>query len=333
VSNSISFFSTNYLPGYFPPTMSVSKNPYETLYDPDMEEEVELHHTEVASTSPDSSISSSSHNNINQRRQKKRKTSPPASEDFDTVLHDQALLYQQQAPSNKPFISRRGRGGGHTTAHSRSVNATVKSLPDIFNSFTNSIDESKKSPQLPRSTIDSPSLQNTLHGTSSANSQISNSTSIRSPTSPQSTKSSANPTGAFFTIPAQLTFRLPPSSTGVNVVEHFTERAKASFDILPYFALLSFDHEKGQQVSGPSQIIDDKLFYNTYFHNHRALQHGNLTGMVHFQTSTSWGFLKNLLVLTSHGYIKTKSFLTLQSSKPTPWSHVAFLLGLILSIL
>jgi hypothetical protein len=246
-------------------TMSASKNPYEQLYDPEMEEEVELHCTEIASTSTDSSISSSSRNTKNQCRQNQKKTSSPAQDYFDKVLHDQALLDQQQAPSNKPFMSRRGRGNGHTTLHSSSVNAREKSLHDIFNLVVNSIVETKKDLQLNSSTIENPLLKNAPHNTSSAHSQISNSSSIRSPTSPQFTKASANPTGTFFTMRAQLTFRLPPSSTGVNVAEHLTKLAKASFDILPYFALLPFDHEKGQQVSDPSQIIDDKLFPDLNF--------------------------------------------------------------------
>jgi hypothetical protein len=61
---------------------------------------------------------------------------------------------------------------------------------------------------------------------------------------------------------------------------------------LPNFSLLPYDQEKGLQILDISQILDDKLFYNTYFHNHRVLQHGNLTRMVHFQTTTPWGSIK-----------------------------------------
>jgi hypothetical protein len=62
--------------------------------------------------------------------------------------------------------------------------------------------------------------------------------------------------------------------------------------MLSQFSLLPFDQEKGMQVTTIDQFTDDKTFYSTYFHNHRVLQHGNLTGMIHFQVGTPWGQLK-----------------------------------------
>jgi hypothetical protein len=58
--------------------------------------------------------------------------------------------------------------------------------------------------------------------------------------------------------------------------------------------LVQYKDEKGQQISSIEQFPEDNsMFYNMYYHNHRTLNHGNLTGMIFlFQCSESWTMLK-----------------------------------------
>jgi hypothetical protein len=97
----------------------------------------------------------------------------------------------------------------------------------------------------------------------------------------------------FYTYRAQLTFGLSPSKE-VNVAEHFSNWLNSSFSLLKAFLLLPYNSPSdGQQLTSPTEAAtEDPTFFNTYFHNHRVLQHGNLTGMVHFQTSTPWTEIK-----------------------------------------
>jgi hypothetical protein len=68
----------------------------------------------------------------------------------------------------------------------------------------------------------------------------------------------------------------------------------AASDSITHFSLLPFDHEKGKQVSSVSQLPDDNPeFYASYYHNHRILATGNLTGMVLFQSSQPWTTIKS----------------------------------------
>jgi hypothetical protein len=97
-----------------------------------------------------------------------------------------------------------------------------------------------------------------------------------------------------YTYRAQLTFELTPTSTEVNVAQHFRRWLYSSQESIGQFSLLPFDDEKGQQIHSVNQVPDDNAdFYKEYYHNHRVLQHGNLTGMVAFQTSTPWSQIKN----------------------------------------
>jgi len=91
---------------------------------------------------------------------------------------------------------------------------------------------------------------------------------------------------------AQLTFSLKPSQK-VNVADLFTLWIEASIKLLVDFALLPFDGEKGTKVTEMAHIQrGDPDFFTEYYGNHRSLVHGNLTGMVHFQTSTPWNKIK-----------------------------------------
>jgi hypothetical protein len=97
----------------------------------------------------------------------------------------------------------------------------------------------------------------------------------------------------YYTYRAQLTFGLK-TTKDVNVAQHFIEWIKNSCELLPNFSLLPFEEgEKGQQISSVAQVPhENQAFYTMYYSNHRVLQHGNLTGMVHFQCSTPWARLK-----------------------------------------
>jgi beta-glucosidase/6-phospho-beta-glucosidase/beta-galactosidase len=49
----------------------------------------------------------------------------------------------------------------------------------------------------------------------------------------------------------------------------------------------------GKTLNMADQVPDDNpSFFKEYYHNHRVLQHGNLTGMVHFRCSISWTKIK-----------------------------------------
>jgi hypothetical protein len=68
-------------------------------------------------------------------------------------------------------------------------------------------------------------------------------------------------------------------------------------------------------------------FYSTYYHNHRVLNHGNLTGMVSFQCSTPWARLKS----PNHPFFNwlrlNKVFLNQTKFKTSSLVPCGFLLG------
>jgi len=97
-----------------------------------------------------------------------------------------------------------------------------------------------------------------------------------------------------FTFQAQLTWGLTLGSR-VNLPTLFREWVNNTWQCTPDFALLPFDDEKGQVITTSDQVPDDNPgFYKCYKHNHRVLNHGNLTGMVHFQCSVSWNEVKRV---------------------------------------
>lgn len=126
------------------------------------------------------------------------------------------------------------------------------------------------------------------------------------------------PTVTFYTYRAQLTFGLKTSKDGVNVAEHFRSWFKATSAAVPNFSLLPYDEgEKGLQITSLQQIpVDNPSFYTEYYFNHRVLNHGNLTGMVHFQCSVPWAKLKGYnssyfgWLRTSNVYLNQTKFKT-----------------------
>jgi hypothetical protein len=98
----------------------------------------------------------------------------------------------------------------------------------------------------------------------------------------------------FFTFHAQLTYGLK-KGTKIHLPDLFRQWVEISYSQIPDFALLPFDDELGQAIHTPDQVPeDDFTFYKEYYHNHRVLQHGNLTGMIHFRCSVSWNKIKRV---------------------------------------
>ncbi len=94
------------------------------------------------------------------------------------------------------------------------------------------------------------------------------------------------------------------------------------------FTLLPYEDEKGQQISSIEQVLEDNpSFYSTYYHNHRVLNHGNLSGMVNFQCSTPWAGLKS----PNHPFFNwlrlNKVFLNQTKFKASSLVPCGFLLG------
>jgi hypothetical protein len=107
------------------------------------------------------------------------------------------------------------------------------------------------------------------------------------------TRSSNNLT--FYTYRAQLTFGLSKACKEVNIAELFLQWLDKSSSLLSNFGILPFDAKKGQQTTDRSQVaLDDVEFFGTHYYNHRVLQQRNLTGMVHFQTSSPWRSIKHI---------------------------------------
>ncbi len=132
----------------------------------------------------------------------------------------------------------------------------------------------------------------------------------------------------FYTYRAQLTFGLSPSPSGVNVAQYFRRWIFSSCASIDNFSLIPYDDEKGQQVNNIDQVPDEnKEFYSTYYHNHRILNQGNLTGMVAFQCSTPWAQLKS----PNHPYFAwlkmNKVFINQTKFKTSSLVPCGFLLG------
>ena len=111
----------------------------------------------------------------------------------------------------------------------------------------------------------------------------------------QAAITTAQPRGTLrlYTFRAQLTFGLKPSQK-VNVADQFNMWLEASIQLLADFTLLPFNKELTEKITSLDHIRrGDPEFYESYYGNHRSLVHGNLTGMVHFQTSTSWQLIKS----------------------------------------
>jgi hypothetical protein len=110
---------------------------------------------------------------------------------------------------------------------------------------------------------------------------------------PEVLPASIRATDKMFTFWAQLTLGHKPKDE-FNVTKLISRFVFSASDSLPQFSLLPFEDDKGQQVSSIDQLLDNNPeFYSIYYHNHRILQTGNLTGMIQFQCSSTWSELKS----------------------------------------
>jgi hypothetical protein len=139
--------------------------------------------------------------------------------------------------------------------------------------------------------------------------------------------SSTNPV-TFYTYRAQLTFGLSRTTDGVNVAKYFRRWIFSSCESIDHFSLIPYDDEKGQQITSLDQVPEDNAdFYSMYYHNHRVLIHGNLTGMVSFQSSLPWAKLKS----PNHPFFNwlrlNKVFLNQTKFKASSLVPCGFLLG------
>jgi hypothetical protein len=130
-----------------------------------------------------------------------------------------------------------------------------------------------------------------------------------------------------FTFRAQLTWGLAPG-TRVHLPSMFREWVKSTSKHIPDFTLLPFEDEKGQGVSSPSQVPDDNPdFFKEYYHNHRVLRHGNLTGMVHFSCTVSWNRVKRMQDPYFQWLHQNKVYLNMAKFKSATLVVCGFLVG------
>ncbi len=112
---------------------------------------------------------------------------------------------------------------------------------------------------------------------------------------PEAHTDSSPTSTTYYKYRAQLTFGLKPNKAGVNVAQLFQRWIFSSCESIPDFSLVPYEQpDDGQQINSIDQVPkENPTFYSMYYHNHRVLHHGNLTGMVAFQCSIPWTKLKS----------------------------------------
>lgn len=131
----------------------------------------------------------------------------------------------------------------------------------------------------------------------------------------------------FLTYRAQLTFGLS-SCREVNLANLFYEWFEAMHNHLKGFSLLPYTLDNGQQITMTSQMSKaDESMLKEYYSKNCVLQHGNLTGMVHFQTSTPWSAVKGFNSQYFSWLKKHKMYLNLTKFKPDTLVPSGFLVG------
>jgi hypothetical protein len=181
-------------------------------------------------------------------------------------------------PLTNQTIPGRGRGGGLMTT----PEITIGLLPPIT-----------ESPETEHNAAAEDGTQNVDPQTDSITDATTRNASILASTvSPPIEKPERSITT--FSFRAQLTWGLP-SGTRVNLPQLFREWVAATHKLIPDFALLPFNDDKGQVIVSPDQVPDDNpSFFQDYYYNHRVLNHGNMTGMVHFRCTVSWSKVKRM---------------------------------------
>lgn len=237
------------------------------------------------------------------RRPKKRKVCKRKVVKFHTLLQDKRLSAGSQQLMTKPAaiplltsLSPLGRGGGlSSTPFSQanaptdniSVSMTTTGIDTLSNSSSQPATQepSQATSQLSEESVEHPPphLASTNQETTLPDVQI-----MQECSTTQKSKSR---------ISSHITYNLHLvwlRQGKLNVAALFTEWLEASMNMLENFSLLLYDSPQGQKITSAEQVSpEDMLFFNDYYHNHQVLQHGNLTGMVHFQTSTPWIKIKS----------------------------------------
>jgi hypothetical protein len=130
-----------------------------------------------------------------------------------------------------------------------------------------------------------------------------------------------------FTYQVQLTFGLATYQE-VNVANLFAQWFESTNTFLEDFAILPYDSKPGQPITSITQLESvDETFYQQYYSNHRILQHGNLTGMVRFQTSSPWSAIKGYRSLYFSGLKSHSVFLNYTKFKTDTLVVCGFLVG------
>jgi hypothetical protein len=198
----------------------------------------------------------------------------------------------QSKTSYKPIR----RGGGMSPLKRSSYPPRPKllsSLHRLIQPNMLSLSDLKESSKTPGASSNPTSTQVHSLDSTSLNKQTSEMQEVFSKSSKVLPESVPQAAVTFYTIRAQLTFGLDPGKGGVNVPALFLNWIQNTSKCIPDFSLLPFDDEKGQQITDPKQAPDENpTFYSQYYSNHRVLQHGNLTGIVHFRCSVPWSKIK-----------------------------------------
>ncbi len=171
----------------------------------------------------------------------------------------------------------------HRSTHTSSLKLAVSSSQDSNTSQSSDLSYAKSTKK--------PNSSNVASNRSELRSTTSQ---LATPVLPSSSKIAELSSTTFFTYRAQLTFGLSTHPDGVNVAKYFRRWIYSCSESIDNFTLVPYEDEKGIQISSLDQVPEDNAdFYTTYYHNHRVLNHGNLTGMVQFQCSTPWARIKS----------------------------------------
>jgi hypothetical protein len=224
------------------------------------------------------------------------------STDFITRDTLDNLVQEDPAPVSPPtrlMLSSQGDGNLAQDNHLHGTQSIISS--EVLKTAVPPTADQNKQPDTPTQSVAQLSIASktaTTSGTfqtvASTTQNTSHTPSTLSQTASKSTVTTTRPKSTLnlHTFRAQLTFGLKPLQK-VNVADLFTSWIDASLKLLSDFALLPFDDDVSDTITSIDHIArGDPDFFMKYYGNHRSLLHGNLTGMVHFQTSTSWQSIK-----------------------------------------
>jgi hypothetical protein len=224
------------------------------------------------------------------------------STDFISRETPDILVQEELASVSSPTQPMLSSQGDAILAQDNPLHGTQSTTSsDVLETAVPPTADQIKQPDTPTQSVTQLSLASytaTTSGTfqtvASTTQNTSHTPSTPSQTASKSTVTTTRPKSTLHlhTFRAQLTFGLKPSQK-VNVADLFTSWIDASLKLLSDFALLPFEDDVSDTITSIEHIArGDPDFFMKYYGNQRSLIHGNLTGMVHFQTSTSWQSIK-----------------------------------------